>query len=166
MQTEFHILLRLVVSAILGGLVGYERQSTGKRAGLRTHMLVAMGATLYVSFTDLAVHDALAMHLEGVKPMSVQVHLHAAVQAIATGIGFLGAGTIYLGGRRGRIHGLTTAASIWTIAAVGIAVGFDRYILAIGATGLMLITLHLLIRLEPPNHQPDDPSTTKQIELD
>lgn len=169
MQTEFHILLRLVVAGLLGGLVGYERQSTGKRAGLRTHMLVAMGAALYVSFTDLAVHDALAMHFDGATPTSVQiqVHLHAAVQAIATGIGFLGAGTIYFGGRRGRIHGLTTAASIWTIAAVGIAVGFDRYVLAIGATGLILITLHLLIRLEVPAHRSDEPgSTTKPVDLD
>ena len=157
MQTEFHILLRLLVAGVLGGLVGYERQWTGKRAGLRTHMLVAMGSTLFVSFTDLALIDARALHLDETKNVSVQVHFHAPVQAIATGIGFLGAGTIFLSGRRGHIHGLTTAASIWIIAAVGVAVGFDRYVLATGAAGLILIVLHVLIHLEPPKSAAESP---------
>lgn len=164
MQTEFLILFRLIVAGLLGGLVGYERQWSGKRAGLRTHMLVAMGAALFVSFTDLELTDVRKLSLDPARNVSVQIHLHAPVQAIITGIGFLGAGTIFVGGRRGHVHGLTTAASIWIIAAVGVAVGFDRYLLAVGASGLILIVLHILIRLEPQGLAatklacpPDDP---------
>jgi putative Mg2+ transporter-C (MgtC) family protein len=80
------------------------------------------------------------------------------VQAIATGIGFLGAGTIFVSGRRHQVHGLTTAASIWVIAAVGVAVGCDRFLLATGASVLTLIILHLLVKLEPPQRSlADDP---------
>lgn len=156
-QMELHILLRLFVAGLLGGLVGYERQWSGKRAGLRTHMLVAMGSALFVSFTDVALTDVQKLSLDGSKNVSVQLHIHAPVQAIITGIGFLGAGTIFVGGRRGRVHGLTTAASIWIIAAVGVAVGFDRYILACGAACLILIVLHVVIRLEPGLPQASDP---------
>jgi putative Mg2+ transporter-C (MgtC) family protein len=82
------------------------------------------------------------------------------VQAIATGIGFLGAGTIFLGGHQQRVHGLTTAASIWVIAAIGIAVGCDRYVLATGASLLTLVILHLLIGLEPHPAKPnEDPAS-------
>lgn len=150
MNLELWILLRLLVSALLGGVVGYERAATGKRAGLRTHMLVAVGATLFVSSSDMAVewarsatpHDAPSI-------LQVQIAVLSPVQAVASGIGFLGAGTIFLGGARQRVHGLTTAASIWAIAAVGVAVGFDRFLLATGAALLTLVILHVLIKLEP-----------------
>src|SRR5579864_7000019 len=133
LELELWILVRLWVAAILGGAVGYERATTGKRAGLRTHMLVAMGSALFMSGSDLAVdwarrntpHDAPSI-------MQVQVAVLTPVQAIATGIGFLGAGTIFVGGHQHRVHGLTTAASIWVIAAVGVAVGCDRFLLAAG----------------------------------
>src|SRR5579872_5430548 len=82
--------------------------------------------------------------------LQVQIAVLSPVQAIATGIGFLGAGTIFLGGHQQRVHGLTTAASIWVIAAIGIAVGYDRYLLATGAALLTLVILHVLIKLEPP----------------
>jgi putative Mg2+ transporter-C (MgtC) family protein len=147
---EMLVLGRLTVAAILGGIVGYERAATGKRAGLRTHMLVAVGAALYVSTSDLAVdwaRQATPVHAPSI--LQIQIAVLSPVQAIATGIGFLGAGTIFLGGHQQRVHGLTTAASIWVIAAIGIAVGCDRYLLATGASVLTLVILHLLIRLEP-----------------
>ncbi len=134
MNLELWILLRLLVAAILGGVVGYERASSGKRAGLRTHMLVAVGSTLFVSSSDMALDWARsAMPHDAPSTMQVQIAVLSPVQAIATGIGFLGAGTIFLGGHQQRVHGLTTAASIWVIAAIGIAVGCDRYLLATGA---------------------------------
>ena len=157
MKLELWILLRLLVAAFLGGVVGYERQATGKRAGLRTHMLVAVGSALFVSSADMAVawakrvtpHDAPSI-------LQVQVAALTTVQAIATGIGFLGAGTIFVGGRRHRVHGLTTAASIWVIAAIGVAVGWDYFLLASGAALLTLVILHVLVRLEPQKAAADE----------
>jgi putative Mg2+ transporter-C (MgtC) family protein len=147
---ELWILLRLVVAAVLGGFVGYERAATGKRAGLRTHMLVAVGSALFMSSADLAVDWARTETPTNVPSiLQVQIAVLSPVQAIATGIGFLGAGTIFLGGPHQRVHGLTTAASIWVIAAVGVAVGCDRFLLATGAALLTLVILHVLIRLEP-----------------
>ncbi|MGE5191814.1 MAG: MgtC/SapB family protein [Deltaproteobacteria bacterium] len=158
-ELELWILLRVLVAAILGGIVGFERTVTGKRAGLRTHMLVAIGAALYMSTTDLAVDWARAATPRDVPSiLQVQVAVLSPVQAIATGIGFLGAGTIFLAGRQHRVHGLTTAASIWVIAAVGTAVGCDRYLLATGAALLTLVILHVLIKLEP-QPPPDDDSS-------
>ena len=158
MNLELWILLRLLIAALLGGIVGYERTATGKRAGLRTHMLVAIGSALFMSSTDLAVdwaHQTTSRVRDLGSIIQLQVAVLSPVQAVATGIGFLGAGTIFLGGHRQRVHGLTTAASIWVIAAVGIAVGCDRFLLATGASLLMLLILHVLIKLEPP-HSPDE----------
>ena len=152
MTLELWILLRLMIAAILGGIVGYERAATGKRAGLRTHMLVAIGSALFMSTTDMAVDWArTATPRDTPSILQVQIAVLSPVQAIATGIGFLGAGTIFLGGHQQRVHGLTTAASIWVIAAVGVAVGCDRFLLATGTALLMLVILHVLIRLEPPH---------------
>jgi len=152
---ELWILLRLLIAALLGGLVGYERQASGKRAGLRTHMLVAVGSALFVSSADMAVAWAKkATPRDAPAIMQVQVAALTTVQAIATGIGFLGAGTIFVSGRRHQVHGLTTAASIWVIAAIGVAVGWDYFLLAAGAALLTLVILHLLVRLEPPIPKP------------
>jgi len=159
LNLELLVIGRLTVAAILGGIVGYERAATGKRAGLRTHMLVAVGAALYTSTSDLAADWASRHPMPDHAPsiLQVQIAVLSPVQAIATGIGFLGAGTIFLGGHQHRVHGLTTAASIWVIAAIGIAVGCDRYVLAAGASLLTLVILHLLVRLEPhPLASPDE----------
>ena len=164
MNLELWILFRLFIAALLGGIVGYERTTTGKRAGLRTHMLVAAGSALFMSSTDLAVdwaYKATPRDRDLSSIMQVQVAVLSPVQAVATGIGFLGAGTIFLGGHRQRVHGLTTAASIWVIAAVGIAVGCDRFLLATGASLLTLLILHVLIKLEPPHPADEAPEPPK-----
>jgi putative Mg2+ transporter-C (MgtC) family protein len=161
---ELWILFRLLIAALLGGIVGYERTATGKRAGLRTHMLVAIGSALFMSSTDLAVdwaHKATPRDRDLASIMQVQVAVLSPVQAVATGIGFLGAGTIFVGGHQHRVHGLTTAASIWVIAAVGIAVGCDRFLLATGAALMTLLILHVLIKLEPPQTPQEAPPEPK-----
>lgn len=155
-QIELWILLRLVIAMVLGGIIGYERERTGKDAGLRTHMLVAIGSTLFVSFTDLFTIDS--MPLAPVGPAGnfrVQIEPLATVEAIVTGISFLGAGTIFVGGSHNRVKGLTTAASIWATAALGISVGLERYLLAVGATLLIFCVLHITswVNLE---HNHDD----------
>jgi putative Mg2+ transporter-C (MgtC) family protein len=165
---QLRILLRLLVAGVLGGVVGYERQATGKRAGLRTHMLVAFGSALFVSSHDLAEEWAReATARGGPSILQVQVAPLLPVQAIATGVGFLGAGTIVIGGHRHRVHGLTTAASIWVIAAVGVAVGYDRFLLAAGAAAFMLVILHVLVRLEPklPEEAGGEPERENQTDL-
>src|SRR5215207_4125619 len=93
MELELWILLRLVIAAILSGLIGYERERTGKDAGLRTHMLVAVGATLFVSFTDLFVIETRPLAPTGAAGnFRIQIEPLATVEAIVTGISFLGAG--------------------------------------------------------------------------
>jgi putative Mg2+ transporter-C (MgtC) family protein len=156
MERELFILLRLIAAAILSGLIGYERERTGKDAGLRTHMLVAIGAAMFVSFTDLFAQESLPLAPAGAPGnFRVQIEPLAVVEAIVTGISFLGAGTIFVSGRGNRVRGLTTAASIWVTAAVGIAVGLERYILAIGATILILIVLHVLDKFDVGQQRSD-----------
>jgi len=141
---ELWILLRVTVAALLTGCIGLDRERTGKDAGLRTHMLVGMGAALFVSFGDLFIIDAQPWAPQGAPGnFRVQVEPLSTVEAIVTGISFLGAGTIFVSGRHDRVKGLTTAASIWVTAAIGIAVGLDRYIVALGSTVLILLTLQL-----------------------
>jgi putative Mg2+ transporter-C (MgtC) family protein len=161
MELELSILLRLVIATVLSGLIGYERERTGKQAGLRTHMLVALGAALFVSFNDLFTRASLPLAPPGpVGNFRIQIEPLTTVEAIVTGISFLGAGTIFVSGRQGRVKGLTTAASIWVTAAVGIAVGLERYILAVGSTLLILVILHLLNRFDipPPRKSLADPT--------
>ncbi|HEU5103641.1 MAG TPA: MgtC/SapB family protein [Roseiflexaceae bacterium] len=149
MEIEFWILLRLVIASVLSGAIGYERERTGKDAGLRTHMLVAVGATLFVSFTDLFVIETQPLAPAGAPGnFRVQIEPLATVEAIVTGISFLGAGTIFVSGKGNRVRGLTTAASIWVTAAVGIAVGLERYVLAVGSALLILVILHVMGRME------------------
>ena len=125
---------RLLVSLVLGGLLGYERQRAGKAAGLRTHILVALGATLFV----LGPVEA---------GMSV-ADLSRVIQGIVAGVGFLGAGAILKLVDRERVEGLTTAANIWFTAAIGTAVGSGHLWLPILGTTLALAVLVLLGYLE------------------
>jgi putative Mg2+ transporter-C (MgtC) family protein len=125
--------LALVLAVILGGAIGIERETHGHPAGLRTHILVCVGSAL---MTLVSVHLA---------PTGDPGRIAA---QIVTGIGFLGAGAIVRGGRT--VHGLTTAASIWTTAGIGIAVGAAPHFgeLAVIATVIVVLTLWLLNRLE------------------
>jgi putative Mg2+ transporter-C (MgtC) family protein len=133
-EQAFRIVIRLVAAAMLAGLIGYERESRGKAAGLRTHMLVAIGSALFV----LAPLEA---------GMSV-ADLSRVLQGVAAGIGFIGAGAILkLTGER-EIQGLTTAAGVWMTAAVGIAAGMGRFGLAAISVILALLVLAFVAGFE------------------
>ena len=145
---ELQLLGKIVVSALLGGLVGLEREFAEKPAGLRTHMLVAGTATFLVILARTMVLSFEAQHVLNPDPVRV-------MEAIIVGISFLGAGTILKNSRQGEesVEGLTTSASILTVAAIGIAVALDAFILAIGATVLNLIInwvlAYLMHRISP-----------------
>lgn len=126
--------VRLILAAFLGGILGYEREYKGKAAGLRTHMLVSLGAALFV-----------LAPLEG--GMKID-DLSRVMQGIITGIGFLGAGTILKGSSVQDVKGLTTAAGIWLTAAIGVAAGLGHESTAVMTTAFALIIFLLMPRLE------------------
>jgi putative Mg2+ transporter-C (MgtC) family protein len=131
------LLLRLVVAVILGGAVGLEREISGKPAGLRTNILICLGAAM---LTDLSINIGLG-------PDGTRFGDPGRIAAqIVVGIGFLGAGTIIQA--RGAVVGLTTAATIWVVAAIGMLVGSGRYVEATGGTVFVLLTLEGLRRVE------------------
>jgi putative Mg2+ transporter-C (MgtC) family protein len=150
------VTVRLLLAATLGGLLGYERERTGKAAGLRTHMLVAMGAALF----------ALAPFEKGM----ALPDLSRVIQGIVTGIGFIGAGAILKQSEQGWVRGLTTAAGIWLTSAIGIAVGIGEMGTALVGTVLALVVLAIVPRIahwagegeemtQPDDHQPEPPAT-------
>ena len=126
------ILLRLMLAAVLGSLVGIERERLDWAAGLRTHMLVCLGSTLFMLVSAFGFADILGTPGIGLDPSRIAAQ-------VVSGVGFLGAGTIIL--RREAVRGLTTPASVWTVAAVGLAVGGGLYFAAISATVLILVIL-------------------------
>jgi putative Mg2+ transporter-C (MgtC) family protein len=128
------VTIRLVTAALLGGLLGAEREMVGKAAGLRTHMLVALGAALFV----------LVPAELGMTPGD----LGRVIQGVAAGIGFLGAGTILKRSDQEEITGLTTAASIWLTAAIGLSVGVGRLWLPIVSAIFAWVILYVLGTIE------------------
>ena len=124
------VVLRLLTAALLGGLLGWEREHKGQSAGMRTHMLVAMGAALFV----------LASQQMGMQADD----LSRVIQGVTAGVGFLCAGTILKGDKPGDVKGLTTAAGIWLTAAIGVAAGLGREFTALLGTLLALATLSLV----------------------
>lgn len=129
---------RLLLASVLGGAIGLERELSGKSAGLRTVLLICVGATL---FTELSVRLAMLGTDGGFRSDPARL-----AAQIVPGIGFIGAGAILHG--RGRVTGLTTAATLWVVTAIGIAVGSGAYVEAIGCTMLVLFTLLLLQKFE------------------
>jgi len=131
--TDWHetwrMVIRLVASMLLGAVVGIQRQRAGKAAGVRTHMLVAMGSTLFVISCT-----ASGMSSEG---------LSRVIQGLATGIGFIGAGSILKRQTSREIEGLTTAAGIWMTAATGVAVGLGK--IGLAALGVLLTWMVLVL---------------------
>lgn len=138
MNEDLHYLFRFLVAALLTGVIGWDREATGKSAGIRTHMLVGLSAAVFVTLGELFV---VYFHADD---NSVQFDPTRIIQAVVAGISFLGAGTIFVSRDRDRVHGLTTAASIWASAAIGMMIGVDRYVLAVGCTVLVFIILRVL----------------------
>jgi putative Mg2+ transporter-C (MgtC) family protein len=131
------VIVRLVLAAALGGVLGYERERKGKTAGMRTHMLIAVGAALF----------ALVPQQAGWPP---EAHSRV-LQGLVAGIGFLGAGPILKREQQGEVQGLTTAAGIWMAAAVGMTAGLGREVTAILATALALGILAALPHADSNN---------------
>jgi putative Mg2+ transporter-C (MgtC) family protein len=129
---DYDVIVRLLAACICGGVLGWEREAKEKAAGLRTHMLICLGAATFTALGEaMAVGDG--------DPVRV-------IQGVATGIGFLGAGQILQRGNN--VTGLTTAAGIWLVGAVGVACGVGQYVIALCAVVLGVTTLALLHRLE------------------
>jgi len=130
------ILLRLLVASVLGGLIGLERDIHGREAGLRTHLLVSLGAAVFMILSEQVARMSTGAFSD---PGRIAAQ-------IVTGIGFLGAGAIIKAGVN--VRGLTTAACLWTVAAVGMAAGAGLYVVAALTTVIALICLILLKRFE------------------
>lgn len=136
-QIQYRILAYVAVAMVLGAAIGFERESAEKPAGLRTHMLVAGAAALFVALGDIVVrHAGLQVGSELVQSDPIRI-----IDAVITGVTFLGAGTIIRHRGENEVEGLTTAASILFAAAVGACVALSQWVLAVGATGLALATL-------------------------
>ncbi|WP_150302762.1 MgtC/SapB family protein [Pseudomonas saliphila] len=139
-ENATRVTTRLLFAALLGGLLGFEREQQGKAAGIRTHMMVGLGAALFViaSLQDGAMDDAMSRVIQG----------------IVTGVGFLGAGTILKTESLKDVKGLTTAAGIWFTAAIGVAVGLGHEMTAMISTLIALVILHLLPLLTQRKEDP------------
>ncbi len=135
MNTTVVMILRLLLATVLGGAIGLQRELSGKEAGLRTDMLICLGSAL---LTVLSLYA-----FPGSDPSRIAA-------GIATGLGFIGAGVI-LHRTGGVVVGLTTAATIWTVAGIGIAAGAGKYLISVAATVLVLVILLL-----PHIHKPTD----------
>lgn len=129
---NIEILARLLMAALLGSVIGFERERLNWAAGLRTHMLVCVGASLMMLVSAFGFSDVLGQNNVVLDPSRIAAQ-------VVSGIGFLGAGSILLRGEV--VRGLTTAASLWSVAGVGLAVGGGMYTAAIGATVIILIIL-------------------------
>ena len=132
LQLDFEMISRILIAALLGGIVGFERERSGKVAGLRTHSLVSLGAALLTLISIRTFESYPSVNGQ----FGFDYHL---VANIVVGIGFIGAGTILR--RENKIEGTTTAASLWVVAAVGIATGFGLYAEAIATTVIVYIIL-------------------------
>lgn len=135
----FEIAFRLFLALLLGGIVGFERESQNRPAGFRTHILVSVGSALVMLVSAYGFSGELFNFGENVDPSRIAAQ-------VVTGVGFLGAGTILRHGNT--VTGLTTAASLWIVSGIGLAVGIGFYMGAVFATLMVLISLIVLRSLE------------------
>jgi len=141
MNQQIEMVLRILLAAALGALIGWQRERTHRPAGFRTHILIAVGSALFTVISAIAFPTA--------DPSRIAA-------GVVTGIGFLGAGTILH--RTNNVEGLTTAASIWAIAAIGMAAGTGLYIISVAATVIVFI---VLVLPDPGRHKTDTQDETK-----
>lgn len=132
---ELQFIFRLLISALCGAVIGYERKSRSKDAGLRTHIIVAIGSCLIMIISKYGFDDLLLS--EGVK-----VDVARLAAQVISGVGFLGAGMIFI--RKNFISGLATAAGIWTVSGIGLAIGSGMYIIGIFTTVLVVLVQAIL----------------------
>jgi Uncharacterized membrane protein len=145
---------RVMIAAICGGAIGYERKNRLKEAGLRTHLIVALGASLMMIISKYGFSDII-------NGTSIRLDPSRVASCIITGVGFLGAGTIFV--RKQIINGLTTAAGLWATAGLGMAIGSGMYIIGIASTVILVLSqifLHKNLRFL---HLPESDLIVMQI---
>lgn len=142
-QSQLEVLIAVLIAAALGGIVGMERELANRPAGLRTHAILAAAACLLVRLGDTLV-DSFVL---GSPPEVLRADPIRIVEAIVTGVAFLGAGTIFRDRDKAAVEGLTTAASLLLVAAVGVAVALRQLLLAALVTILILVLLRLVRRV-------------------
>ena len=130
LQVQLDWLLRIIIAAICGAIIGYERAIQRKSAGVRTHIVVAIASALFMIVSKYGFSDLLNMHDIALDPSRIAAQ-------IVTGISFIGAGTILV--RREQISGLTTAAGVWATSAIGMAIGAGMYSIGMLATAFLFI---------------------------
>jgi putative Mg2+ transporter-C (MgtC) family protein len=133
--SQFELAARLVVAMVLGGVLGFERELRDRPAGLRTHVTVAIGSALFV----IAGAYGLEQFVSPRNTNNLSVAPDRVASTVVTGIGFLGGGAILKHGAS--VRGLTTAGSLWVTSAIGMAVGFGIYVVALAATAVTIVTL-------------------------
>ncbi|NLB90543.1 MAG: MgtC/SapB family protein [Clostridiales bacterium] len=140
---------RLLLAVVLGCIVGIERERKNRPAGMRTHVLVCVGAAVIAVLEQYLVADVVRMNLTHQGDTGIGISLGRISAQVISGIGFLGAGTIFISQKK--IGGLTTAASLWNVGCLGLAVGMGYYLLSIAACIIVVITLTMLQRVVKVN---------------
>ncbi len=135
-NTQLQVIVEVALAMLLGGLVGLERELADKPSGLRTHMIVAGAAALLVGLGDALLGRFNASVDVGIRTDPIRI-----VEAIIAGVSFLGAGTIFRRGKSEQVEGITTAASLLLVSAIGISVALRQHVLAVGVTVLALTVL-------------------------
>ncbi|MDY7096244.1 MAG: MgtC/SapB family protein [Acidobacteriota bacterium] len=146
---ELVILGQVIIALLLGGVIGLERELADKPAGIRTHMLVGAASSLLVGLSELMIQQAHGSSWDLIQADPLRV-----LEAVVTGVAVLGAGTILRPQDANRVEGLTTAASLFFTAGIGIACALDQYLTAVGATVLIWLTLRVLGRIEAEHVEP------------
>lgn len=140
---QLEAVLRVLIAAALGAVIGFDRQRKDKAAGVRTHMLVAIGATLFMSGAALLKADLGDMDSS---TSVIRIDPTRVIQGVVTGVGFIGAGQIFH--ERDAVHGLTSAAGIWVTASIGVLVGLGHLVLPAVATVVVFLVMTGLDPLE------------------
>lgn len=140
---EWELLGKIFIAAVLGSVVGYEREMRHKPAGLRTHMLVASAAALFMGLGPFII-----AFYDGMSPEIIRADVMRLVHGMIVGISFIGAGTIFMHHQENRIEGLTTAASILFTVGIGVVVALNLFLTAVVATVIVLVLGLILRRLE------------------
>ena len=139
-MSELIYIARILLAGICGALIGFERKNRSKEAGIRTHFVVACGAALMMVVSKYAFFDLIQGGMYG--DVEVRLDPSRVASTIASGIGFLGAGMIFV--HKNTITGLTTAAGIWATSGVGMAIGAGMYVLGVGGAVIILVAQYLL----------------------
>lgn len=135
---DLELLLRLLIATLLCAVIGWDRERDKKPAGLRTHMLVGLGAAMFVILGEVAIEYFVGEEYSSLRYDPIRI-----LEAVVGGVAFLGAGTIFVSQGERMVKGLTTAASLWATAGVGMAVGLQEYVIAVGATLIIAFILQL-----------------------